>query len=82
MVLHLVQNFNNIAAFIIDDTDGAQSKEIIYILERVRRSLSVLKVFKAKKDPVRFKNNVMVILGYLNGALEQFSARPGTTGTE
>jgi len=84
VVLHLVQNFNKIAAFIIKDKDGPQTKDLVFILERVRRSLSVLKIFKAKKDPARFKSSVSNILEYLNGVLDGISsgggaARAGTS---
>jgi hypothetical protein len=51
------------------DEDGAQKDEVIFVLEKIRRSLSVLRLFKARSSPTKLKNNVLSALNLVNSML-------------
>lgn len=76
MVLHLTQSFNKILAFMAKDQDGAQSHEIVFLLERARRSLSVLKIYQDKTSTVRIKQGVQIVLEAVQRAMAALSSEP------
>ena len=69
MILHLTQSFNQILAFIAKDTDGAQTNEIVFLLEKARRSLHVLKIFYDKTSPKEISSNIQIILDAISSAM-------------
>lgn len=69
VLLHLTQSFNEILAYIANDADGAQTAEIVYLLEKARRSLSVLKLFQAKTGSADLEQGIQAVLSAVNGAL-------------
>jgi len=74
VVLHLTQSFNKILAFMVKDKDGAQTNEVVFLLEKARRSLSVLKVFQDKTNDVRIKQGVQIVLEAVQAALSAMSS--------
>jgi hypothetical protein len=77
VVLHLTQSFNKILAFMVKDEDGAQTREIIFLLEKARRSLSVLKLYLDKTQDKEIKQGAQIVLEAIRSIMDTLSGKPG-----
>lgn len=77
MVLHLTQSFNKILAYMAKDTDGATKREVIFLLERARRSLSVLKLYLDKQNHREIKQSAQIVLEAVQSVMAALSRITG-----
>lgn len=73
MVLHLTRTVNKCLVYLAEDKDGAQVGDIVFILTKLRRSLSVLKIFKAKTNHAKIQNSINTLLVYLDAIVERIA---------
>jgi hypothetical protein len=67
--LHLAQEFNKALIFVLKHPEGPSKQAAIFMLERARRSLSVVRIFKEKVDPRKIENDIEVATAYVESAL-------------
>jgi len=74
VVLHLTRTVNKCLAYLAEDTDGPKVEDIVFILTKLRRSMSVLQAFNAKTDHAKIQTNVRTLLVYLDAITKRLAS--------
>lgn len=72
MLKHIAQTSAEILAYIANDKD-ASAKDIVFLLEKLRRTVSVTRIYLDKANEKRIERGIASFLVYLDGFVAALS---------